>query len=514
MKINLAKVVPFLGIGVVLLIWFASLNTSADTSPDYYDDDPYVSTSSAGYTDTARADAYFTRAARELAQPGVYVDPEVIAEGRMTRFEAEELDRLAADTPGPVRVLVVPADALREEDPDDPDASSYGNDIAYPDTDLPGQLYDRVGVDGTYLVLVDAESSYDGRSFNATQFSEERPFYQVEDAVDRAVDCCAPHYRSMIVAFLERAGDEQTNPWPIVGWVVGIGGGLLGLLLGGRRLLARRKEKAEDAEVADALRPSLQEEVIELETTVGALPPPSASDPPSIADRTRQVLDLVEQARHRLDENDGSARMDTPSEVEDVVLRLSDARYELVAIDALRRGEPVPREDRAVLLRPAARAEHRRRRSTPPSWARSARSRSARRCRDELAAGQVPPTRTIRIGEQVKPYWDWNRYSRPYVNGYWRKHTFPEPSFQRQRFGSAAPGRGGARAVLPVRLGERRRRRRLGLGRRWRRQPPELLRPLELAPFVRRRQLPPLVQPLERLAPVLSPASPTSPPPG
>lgn len=438
MKINLAKVVPFLGIGFVLLIWFASLNSSEDTSPDYYDEDPYVSASSASYADTARADAYFDRAARELAQPGVYVDPEVVAEGRITRFEADELDRLAADTPGPVRVLVVPADALREEDPDDPEASSYGNDIAYPDADLPGQLYDRVGVDGTYLVLVDASSSSTGRSFNATQFAEERPFYQVEDAVDQAVDCCAPHYRSMIVAFLERAGDEQTNPWPIVGWVVGGGGALLGLLLGGRRLLARRKEKAEDAEVADALRPSLQEEVIELETTVGALPPASASDPPSIADRTRQVLDLVEEARHRLDENDGSARMDTPAEVESVVLRLSDARYELVAIDALRRGEPVPQKTAPCFFDPrhgpsVAQAAY------TPELGKEREVPVCARCRDELAAGQVPPTRTIRIGEQVKPYWDWNRYSRPYVNGYWRRHTFPEPSFQRQRFGSAPP---------------------------------------------------------------------------
>ena len=74
-------------------------------------------------------------------------------------------------------------------------------------------------MDGTYAVLVDADSSYDGRSFTAYQFAEERPFYEVETALDRAVDCCAPDYASMLDTFLENAGDEQTNPWPIVGWI-------------------------------------------------------------------------------------------------------------------------------------------------------------------------------------------------------------------------------------------------------------------------------------------------------
>ena len=54
------------------------------------------------------------------------------------------------------------------------------------------------------------------------------------------------------------------------------------------------------------------------------------------------MLDLVEEARHRLDVAEGSGVMDTPAEVEDVVRRLADARYELVAIDALRQGRPVP----------------------------------------------------------------------------------------------------------------------------------------------------------------------------
>jgi uncharacterized membrane protein YgcG len=429
MQINLAKVVPWLGLLVVGFFWVVAQGASGQTGVD----DSYDWT----YADTSRADAYLDRVATELAQPGVYVDPAVTS---ISAADAARLSDLAADTPGPVRVLVVPADALREHDPSQPPEEYYyeTNELAYPDADLPAQLYDRVGVDGTYAVLVDAASSYDGRSFSATQFSEERPFYRVEEAVDHAVDCCAPDYEAMLTAFLERAGDEQTNPWPILGWVVGGLGAAVGLFLGGRRLVRRRREKADDARVADALRPSLQEEVIELETSVGALPPASASDPPEIATRTRTVLDLVEEARQRLDATGGEKRVDTPSEVEQVVLRLSDARYELTAIDALRHGRPVPEKTAPCFFDPRHGPSVAEAAYTPEGGAERDVPVCAA-CRDRLAAGEVPPTRSIRIGDVVKPYWEWDRYSRPYVNGYWRNRTFPDATFQRQRFGSAAP---------------------------------------------------------------------------
>ena len=428
MRINLAKLVPWVGVLVVFFFWLAAQNTEPDSSGD----DSY----DYSYADTTRADRYLDRAAIRLAQPGVYVDNGVLEGGGLTEQEAEQLDALAADTAGPVRVLVVPADELREHAPDDP-AATYTNDIAYPDDDLPGQLYDRVGVDGTYAVLVDAGSSYEGRSFTAYQFAEERPFYDVEGALDEAVDCCAPDYGSMLQRFLERAGDEKTNPWPIVGWVVGGLAALIGLWVGGRRVLDRRREKAQDAEVADALRPSLQEEVVELSRTVAALPPPPP-DQPEIADRTRQVLDLVEEARHRLDEADGSARMDTPGEVEEVVLRLGDARYELVALDALRRGVPVPEKTAPCFFDPRhgpSVAEV----AFTPSGGSERQVPVCAACRDEMAAGRVPPTRTLTLGGLVRPYWQGDRFSRPYVNGYWRRHTFPDQDFQRQRYGSARP---------------------------------------------------------------------------
>jgi uncharacterized membrane protein YgcG len=425
-RINLAKVVPFLCLVGIFLLWAAAQNTGTDETPDDGYDYGYDT------PDTGRADAYFDAVASELADPGVYVDPAVT---EISPTDAERLDALAARTSGPVRVLVVPADALRESDPNDPDAG-YSNDISYADDELPGQLYDRVGVDGTYAVLVDADTSYDGRSFTAYQFAEERPFYEVEDAVNTAVDCCAPDYTSMLDSFLEHADDEQTNPWPIVGWVVAAIAALLALVIGGRRFRRHRWRKLEDEQVADALRPSLQEEVVELSATVAALPPaPAGND--ELSKRTRQVLDLVEEARHRLDagadDDDDQDRMDTPDDVEGVVRRLADARYELAAIDALRNGRPQPEKTAPCFFDP----RHGPSVTVSPFTPEGGAERSVpvcAHCRDELAAGRVPPSRTLKIGDLVRPYWQWDRYTRPYVNGYWQRHTFADSGVQRIRF--------------------------------------------------------------------------------
>ncbi len=425
MRINLAKVVPFLCLVGIFLLWAAAQNTGTDESPDDYD---------YGYDtpDTGRADAYFDAVAIRLADPGVYVDPAV---SEISADDAARLDALAADTAGPVRVLVVPADALRESDPSDPDAG-YSNDISYADDELPGQLYDRVGVDGTYAVLVDADTSYDGRSFSAYQFSEERPFYEVETAVDRAVDCCAPDYVSMLEAFLDHADEEQTNPWPIIGWLVGGIGLVLALIIGGSRWQRHRRRRTEDAQVADALRPALQEEVVELSRTVAALPPaPASSD--ELSHRTRRVLDLVEEARQRVDagteDGDGRAEMDTPDEVENVVRRLADARFELVAIDALRRGQPVPQRSAPCFFDPRHGPSVAERPFTP-EFGLERQVPVCAKCAEEVDAGRKPEVRTFSLSGVVRPYWDWDRYTRPYVNGYWQRHTFADKGVQRIRF--------------------------------------------------------------------------------
>ena len=149
MRINLAKVVP-----VALPRRRSSSSGRSRRAPgggsaDDYESDSYDYSDP---TDTTRADAYLNGLAVKLAQPGLWVDPAVLAGGELTADEASRLDAVAADTAGPVRVAVIPADAVREGD-----GSSAGGDLAYADDELVAQLYDRVGVDGTYAILVDAE---------------------------------------------------------------------------------------------------------------------------------------------------------------------------------------------------------------------------------------------------------------------------------------------------------------------------------------------------------------------
>jgi hypothetical protein len=393
---------------------------------------PVSASAAPAYDDTSRADAYLDQVATSLASPGVFVDPTI---SEISSAEADRLSALAARTPGPVRVAVIPADAIREADPATL-ASPYSyNPIAYPDDELAGLLYDRVGVDGTYAVLVDAPSADDGRSFTAYQFSEERPYYDVEGALDAAIDCCAPDYESMVTTFLENAGDEKTNPWPVLGWVVGVGGALIAGAFGISAWARRRRRRREDAEVTDALRPGLNEEVIALEQQVGALP---ASDTADVSARTRKVLDLVEEARHRLDD---PLRSDTPSEIEEVVTRLADARYELVAIAALRAGQPVPERTAPCFFDPRHGPSVAERPFTP-SYGSEREVPVCAQCRDTLDAKQTPAVYEIAVGGTTKPYWDWDRISRPYVNGYWNRFPFADDRVQRTRYGApAAPRR-------------------------------------------------------------------------
>ncbi len=424
MRINLAKVVPWFGMMVVLLFWLAA-QSSGDDAADDYDSGGYDSPA-----DTTRADAYLDQLAVRLAQPGLHVDPAVVARGRLSDEAAARLDRVAAGTPGPVRVAVIPADAVREGE------DSF-DDLAYADDELVAQLYDRVGVDGTYAILVDADSSYEGRSFTAFQWSEERPYYEVDRAVDTAVDCCAPNYESMLATFLEHAGEEETNPWPLVGWLAAGVAALVAMIVGGLRWRRRRDQKRDDEQVADMLRPALQEEVVELSGTVAALPPaPPGGTGDQLNNHTRQVLDLVEEARHRLDATDGRAVMDTPDEVEDVVRRLADARYELVVIDALRRGAAVPERTAPCFFDPRhgpSIGEH----AFTPEGGSERPVPVCAKCRDQLDAGQVPALRSLALGATIKSYWEWDRYTRPYVNGYWQRHVFADQRVQLQRFGPA-----------------------------------------------------------------------------
>lgn len=422
MTINLAKVVPWLI--VIPILVFSFLSSASEGPPDDSPYDAYDGFSS-GFDDTRAAEQYLDSVAVELAQPGVFVDPDVKAE-RITTEEAVELDRIAARTPGPVRVAVLPAAKLRKTS----DEPAYGRaPLAWEAEELVAQLYDRVGVDGTYAVLVDASSSEAGRSFSAYQFDETEPFYDVEGALDSAIDCCAPDYAAMLARFLAETGDEPVNGWLVFGGIVGGLTALVGGGLGLRRWRRRREERRVDAEVAEALRPALEEEVIELSATVGALPALPADASVEAGADVRRVLDLIEESRHRLDEPE---RMDTPEEAEEITTRLADARYLLTRLEALREGRPVPERTAPCFIDPRH-GPSASRRGFAPEGGKEREVPVCAACAEVLDRGEEPTVRTLRINGKVRLYWEAERFSRPYVNGYWQRERFPDQQVQRTR---------------------------------------------------------------------------------
>ncbi|QIX25472.1 hypothetical protein ncot_01870 [Nocardioides sp. JQ2195] len=413
MKINLAKVVPALF--VIPIVVFALNDEEGNNSAASYGSEPTKS-----YAAHAEADAYLDRVAVELAQPGLYVDPSVASYNFSAR-EAERLDDLAAEADAPLRIAVIPADRLEPDDDGEPsyDYSSPGSskELAYTGIELAGQLYDRVGADGTYAVLVDATSQGAGRSFHAGQWAEEGETYDVEGAAEDAISCCAPDYETMIAEFIKESDDVDHGFWWWAAWICAPIVALVALVTGGKAWGRRRRRSRAEAEVVEVLRPPLNEEVIELSRRVSTLPP--GGDPDSaLAEATLTVLDLVEQARHRIDS------LRTGADATEVTSRLADARYQLTVIDALRAGQPVPDRTPPCFYDPrhgpsTTSVDYR------PEAGSTRKVHACQACADMVAAEQDPPIRMIEKSGRLRFYWEVDTASKAYLDGYWRRNRHP-----------------------------------------------------------------------------------------
>lgn len=433
-------------------------------------------------------DTYLDDLAIELAHPGLFVDP-AVQEGTLDEGEVERLDALTAKTSGPVRIAVVPMAAVGR---------------TYDPNELVAQLYDRVGVDGTYAVLVDADSQADGRSFTAWQFLEEGPRYDIDGALDAAIECCAPEYAPMIERFLEEAGDREVRGWMVMAWVAGataaLGGGWYGLVQLFRRrrrpvtsssvgatgagnrwsqappveipgalilgplivvgffggmalwrtfghnllwglaglpvgavvlgvgilLVQDRRSAGVARRVLETTRPLVTEDVIALSAKLGALPALPADAPAQQRATLAGALELVSEASERLD-----SITDT-TVAEAVIARLADAQYELVKLEALQAGEQLPKRRAPCFIDPRHGPGPQIRSFTPEGGA----ARDIRvcvACAAMLDRNEMPEPRTIAVGGRRRPYWEADRYARPYVNGYWQKRPFPDPAVESSR---------------------------------------------------------------------------------
>lgn len=368
----------------------------------------------------AKIERYMDDLALKLADPGVWVDPGV--EDELSQSKVAALNEAVRKAPVPMRIAVIPAANLNLN------GSAYGLGrvkLAWEGEEIPDQLYDRVGVEGIYVVLTDASSERNGRGLHAVQRADKGPTYHVESAVDQAVDCCAPNYNKMLTKFVERAQVVNkplyVDAAPYAGGVAGVGV----LWWGGTTLGASRRRRKEQQEHLEVVRPVLTEEIIEFSKQVSALP---ATLDPQQSKLIRDVLDTIEKARQRLDKAKGD------SDVEAITTLLGSARYALVCLDAMRNGKPIPEPTPPCFFDP---------RHGPSTgkavWApEGGVERTVDLCDEcarQLAENKQPAIRMVSVRGTDRPYWTLGEELASYIDGYWTngedRWTFPDQDARR-----------------------------------------------------------------------------------
>ncbi|ONI71458.1 hypothetical protein BWI15_14845 [Kribbella sp. ALI-6-A] len=366
-----------------------------------------------------RAGQYLDKIAAGLGEPGVLVDSSVT---KLSAAEAARLNAAAKSAAAPMRIAVIPASAINL----DSGGFSYSTQLAWTGEEIADQLYDRVGVEGVYAVLVDARSESAGRGFHAVQRADKGPTYHVGDAVDQAVDCCAPDYERMLERFIQR-GQVIDKPFYVdaAPWAGGAAG-LAGLWWGLTTLSARRARRAEEKQHLEISRPLLNEEIIALSQQVSALP---TTPDPQQSKLSKDVLDTVEKARHRLDAAKGD------KDTEAVATLLGSARYGLLCLDALRAGRPVPEPTAPCFFDPRHGPSTGSANWTPEGGSQRAVDVCAA-CAARLAANQQPDIRMVTVRDRARPYWTLGEDLASYIDGYWssgdgRRWWFPDEDARR-----------------------------------------------------------------------------------
>lgn len=377
-------------------------------------------------------DAYMNTVASHLGDAGVWVDPDV---KELTAGEIAQLDAAAKSAAAPIRIAVIPAAKINTS------GSGYYVNLAWEGEEIANQLYDRVGVEGVYGVLVDANSESEGRGFHAVQRADHGPTYFVGNAVNQAVDCCAPDYQPMLERFIQRA-QVVNKPFYVdaAPWAGGVAG-VIGLWLGVTALGARRARRQDEKAHLKVTQPLLNEEIIALSQQVSALPTTSDAQQSKLS---KEVLDTVEKARQRLDAAKGD------KDVEAVTTLLGSARYGMVCLDALRAGKPVPEPTAPCFFDPRhgpSTAEI----QWKPADGSERKVDVCAACEQRDEAGQEPEIRMVKGWQIEQPYWEYAEDLAAYVDGYWSRGDgsqwwYPDSDFRRKgeamrsRWRSRRPG--------------------------------------------------------------------------
>ncbi len=404
----------------------------------------------------AEVDDYLDEVADRITQPGVYVDPAVVEDDVLTVGQVTALTRQARNAPGPLRIVLLPVESLTVDD-----GGRTAADLAYRPSQLVREIYRRVDRRGTYAVLVVAPSEIEGQSFYATQWPRGGTAYDIRDAANRALRCCAPDYAPMLRRFVREADDrlprgaakgrttggggfpagadegesatsgaEGPGGWAFTA-ILALAAGMLGLGAWSRFRRGGRSPHGLDDQSAEALTTALSEEVEELRQRVGSLGPAVTGDVGAADARAASMRRLLDQAAGRLRE------LRTSADAQSVARTLADARYEYAAAAALRDGRPEPTRTPPCFVDPrhglsVATVVYDASELTSPVPV-------CADCRTELEAGQEPRPRLLYVGGDWVEHWRAGAPAWVYLHGYWAGQPFMHEHFSMPPSGWAAP---------------------------------------------------------------------------
>ncbi len=394
----------------------------------------------------ADVDSYLDEVADRISKPGIYVDPAVLDDDLLSSDQVTTLTRQATKAPGPLRIMVLPVDRLTVDD-----GGRTPADLAYRPRQLVREIYERVDRKGTYAVLVAAPSQVEGQSLFATQWPRGGTAYDIRDATDQALRCCAPDYAPMLRRFVREADDRlaggaakggttggagfpagpdegesvgSTADGP-GGWafaaILALAAGMLGLGAWSHFRRGGRSPQGLDDESAQALRTALTEEVDELRQRVDSLGPSVTGDAGSADARAASMRRLLDQAAGRLSD------LRTSADAQSVARTLADARYEYAAAAALRDGRPAPTRTPPCFIDPrhglsVATVVYAPAELTSPVPVCGT-------CRTELEAGQDPRPRLLHVHGDWVEHWRAGAPAWVYLHGYWAGQPFMHEHF-------------------------------------------------------------------------------------
>ena len=392
----------------------------------------------ASAADRDSVDAYLRQVARQVEEPGVYVDPLVVRQGKLTPAQVDAIRAQALRQSSSLHILVLPASRLTVDH-----GGVTSAHLAYRPPDLLARLHRVVGRPGTYALLTSAPTQAAGQSFYAYQWAGGGTVYRTGAAVSSAIDCCAPDYGGMLRRFVDRSDVPRTasthvnrqghGPPPefdssfetssggidtggVFVVIVLIGVAVVGLALARGFSRSGSGTPSGPPPSVDELRAPLAQEIEQVRQEISAVDPAGGAPDPGVAGHVATARQALDQAHAR------SLSMSTPQDAQAVAAALADARYETAVATALRDGRPMPARTPPCFVDPRH-GPSVTTRLYPPSGLNVPVPVCAA-CDASLVAGTQPVARSFQWGGNR--YYPWMPYGPAwiYLMGYWGGQPF------------------------------------------------------------------------------------------